>query len=171
MSESLIRHSGLVARRVDGFWLGALIEGPSGSGKSDLALRALGLGFRLVADDRTVIFASAGRLFGRAPAPLAGLIEARAFDVVAVAPILLAQIVLYVRCAGKDEIIPRLADEAAVTLCGVAMPGLVLAGLEASAADKLRFAVECLGARRQAGYQAPRSRAPDPCARGRAQGL
>ena len=36
-----IVHGGLIARRRAGFWRGVLIEGPSGSGKSDLALRAL----------------------------------------------------------------------------------------------------------------------------------
>ena len=51
----------------DGGWRGALIEGPSGAGKSDLALRALDAGFRLVADDRVVVWTSGGRLFGRAP--------------------------------------------------------------------------------------------------------
>ena len=34
----MIRHAGLVARRAGGVWRGVLIEGPSGSGKSDLAL-------------------------------------------------------------------------------------------------------------------------------------
>ena len=60
-----------------------LIEGPSGSGKSDLALRAIEIGFRLVADDRTLVWASGGALYGRAPAPLGGLIEVRGVGVLA----------------------------------------------------------------------------------------
>ena len=40
----MIRHAGLIARRVDGDWRGALIEGPSGIGKSDLALRLIDAG-------------------------------------------------------------------------------------------------------------------------------
>ena len=58
-----------------------LIEGASGSGKSDLALRCLPLGFRLVSDDRTRLWVSEGRLFGAAPEPIAGLIEARGLGV------------------------------------------------------------------------------------------
>ncbi len=56
---------------------GVLIEGPSGSGKSSLALQLIAAGAELVADDRTVLIASEGALFARAPRPLAGLIEAR----------------------------------------------------------------------------------------------
>ncbi len=54
----MILHAGLVALRLEGVWRGALIAGPSGVGKSDLALRAIEAGFRLVADDRA---AAAGR--------------------------------------------------------------------------------------------------------------
>ena len=52
---------------------GLLLLGPSGAGKSDLALRLLGRGFVLVADDRVVIEE------GRASPPpcLAGLLEIR----------------------------------------------------------------------------------------------
>lgn len=56
---------------------GLLILGPSGSGKSGLALRLLALGARLVADDRTLIALRCGRLIARAPAATRGLIEAR----------------------------------------------------------------------------------------------
>ena len=51
----MIVHAGLVALRHGGLWRGALITGPSGSGKSDLALRCLEHGFRLVADDRVLL--------------------------------------------------------------------------------------------------------------------
>ncbi len=78
----MILHGGLIARRQNGFWRGALIEGASGSGKSDLALRAIDQGFRLVADDRVVVFPAGGRLYGRAPETLAGLIEVRGVGVI-----------------------------------------------------------------------------------------
>ena len=73
----MIRHASLIAARMAGYWQGVLIEGPSGAGKSNLVLRGLGAGFRLVADDRVIIFASQGRLYGRAPDALAGLVESR----------------------------------------------------------------------------------------------
>ncbi len=62
---------------------GVLIRGPSGSGKSRLALelireaRAAGRFSRLVSDDRTVIDLIHGRLIARAHPTIAGLIEQR----------------------------------------------------------------------------------------------
>src|SRR3954468_23707618 len=90
--ETVIVHAGLIARRSGGPWRGVLIEGPSGSGKSDLALRALEAGFRLVADDRVVLWASEGRLFGRAPETLFGLIEVRGLDVIRVEALPLCEV-------------------------------------------------------------------------------
>ncbi|MEG0819600.1 MAG: serine kinase, partial [Brevundimonas sp.] len=46
-------HATAVARYSPAGWRGVLIQGPSGVGKSDLALRLIGQGWRLVADDWT----------------------------------------------------------------------------------------------------------------------
>jgi HPr kinase/phosphorylase len=54
-----------------------LILGPSGSGKSALALQLIALGAQLVADDRTVIHRDGAALLASAPTRLSGLIEAR----------------------------------------------------------------------------------------------
>ncbi len=59
----------------DGF--GVLITGPSGSGKSSLALQLLALGADLVADDRTIVTPDENRLLATAPASIQGQIEAR----------------------------------------------------------------------------------------------
>ncbi len=60
---------------------GVLLLGPSGAGKSDLALRLIEEGakegVRLVADDRTILFAANGALHARAPASIRGLLEVR----------------------------------------------------------------------------------------------
>jgi HPr kinase/phosphorylase len=56
---------------------GLLIVGPSGSGKSSLALRLISLGAALVADDQTVLTVETGRLVARCPQPIRALIEAR----------------------------------------------------------------------------------------------
>jgi serine kinase of HPr protein (carbohydrate metabolism regulator) len=139
------RHAGLVAVRRDGRWAGVLIEGPSGGGKSDLALRALDAGFRLVADDRAVVWASGGRAFGRAPGPLAGLIEARGVGVLFADALPFCEISLVVRCVAQGEV-ERLPEPRTADLCGVAVPLLRLWPLEPAAPAKMRRAVEHLGA-------------------------
>jgi serine kinase of HPr protein (carbohydrate metabolism regulator) len=149
----MILHAGLVALRLEGLWRGALIRGPSGAGKSDLALRALDAGFRLVADDRTLVWASGGRLFGRAPDPLAGLIEARGQGVLAESPIPLAQVTVLVDCAAPAEI-ERLPDPENEEVAGIRLPRLWLDPREPSAPAKLRRAMQHLGAATQQAYQA-----------------
>ena len=74
---------------------GVLILGASGSGKSALALRLVGRGAALVADDRVWIERRGGALVARAPEATVGLIEARGFGLLRVAsvpeaPLLLA---------------------------------------------------------------------------------
>ncbi len=56
---------------------GLLILGPSGSGKSSLALQLISLGASLVADDQTLLSVETGRLVARCPGPIRSLIEAR----------------------------------------------------------------------------------------------
>ncbi|MFC3071318.1 HPr kinase/phosphorylase [Phenylobacterium soli] len=132
-----VRHAGLVALRLRGRWAGALIEGPSGSGKSDLALRCLDAGFRLVADDRTLVWRSEGRLFGRAPDSLAGLIEVRGLDVVAEPHLPFCEILLAARC-GEPERIP---GPQTLDVLGRELPLVVLAARESSAPAKLSRAL------------------------------
>lgn len=62
---------------------GLLILGASGRGKSGLALQLIAFGASLVADDRTEIFLRDDRIFARAPAALAGMIEARGVGLLA----------------------------------------------------------------------------------------
>ena len=51
---------------------GVLLLGDSGAGKSDLALRLIDGGAKLVTDDRTDLSVRNGKLFARAPVILAG---------------------------------------------------------------------------------------------------
>ena len=140
----MILHAGLVACRSSGAWRGVLVLGGSGSGKSDLMLRALGQGFRLVADDRTVVWASNGRAFGRAPETLAGLIELRGVGVAQEPSLPLAEIALAVRCEPPGEI-ERMPEEAAETVAGIEIPLLRLHARDASAPAKLGRALNRLG--------------------------
>jgi serine kinase of HPr protein (carbohydrate metabolism regulator) len=139
------RHAGLIALRREGLWTGALITGPSGAGKSDLALRALTQGFRLVADDRVIIFVSGERLWGRAPPPLKGLLEHRGLGVLAEPQIPLARVALIVRCEKPDVALERVPDCPPESLFEIRIPVLNLHALENSAPAKLRRALEHLG--------------------------
>ena len=75
---------------------GVLILGASGAGKSGLALRLIAQGARLVADDRVVLSRRGARLIARAPATLAGLIEARGVGILALPPLQEAEVALAV---------------------------------------------------------------------------
>jgi HPr kinase/phosphorylase len=82
---------------------GVLLLGPSGSAKSDLALRLIDGGAKLVADDRTILFAAKGALHARAPASIAGLLEIRGVGIVK----------LPVRTRVKMALVVRLGREGA----------------------------------------------------------
>src|SRR5687767_4858699 len=71
-------HASTVA--VDG--RAVLIGGPSGSGKSDLALRLLDRGFTLVSDDRTIVRKDGTRLVASAPETIKGKLEIRGVGIV-----------------------------------------------------------------------------------------
>lgn len=145
----VVLHAGLLALRTPSGWRGALIQGPSGAGKSDLGLRCLDAGFRLVADDRVVVWASGGVLYGRAPGPLAGLIEVRGLGVLAHPALAFCRVVLDV-CAGAPE---RFPEPTRATYEGLSIPKIVLPLLESSAPAKLRRALQHLGAGAEGAYQ------------------
>ena len=148
----MILHAGLVALRLSGYWRGVLIQGPSGAGKSDLALKALDAGFRLVSDDRVIVWRSGGALFGRAPSPLAGLIEARGHGVVCESRLELAEIVLAATCV--EQAIERMPDLETIEVAGARLPHVRLNPFETSATAKLRRALQHLGHGPQQAYQA-----------------
>jgi serine kinase of HPr protein (carbohydrate metabolism regulator) len=151
----MILHAGLIARRVGGLWLGVLVEGPAGAGKSDLALRALGRGFRLVADDRVVVFLSKGRLYGRAPEALAGLFEVRGLGIARRDYLPFARVALRLTCAPSPSGVERAPEVEATTILGISLPTLSIWPFEISAPVKLTAMLEHLGAGAQERYQAP----------------
>jgi len=138
----MIAHAGLIARRAGGGWRGVLIEGPPGAGKSDLALRCLEAGFRLVADDRVVLWTSGERLFGRAPPSLRDLLEVNGVQVLGVPALPLAEVALLVRC-GAAERTPAPAFE---DMLGVRVPLIRLDPLQPSAPAKLSRALDLFDA-------------------------
>lgn len=112
---------------------GLLIRGPSGSGKSSLALaliclaRLEGRFARLVADDRTQISVTGGRAVARPVSPLEGLIERRGLGLTPEAHLSAAVIRMVIDCGAEPERMPQ--PEALVeTLAGVTVPRIALMG-------------------------------------------
>lgn len=117
-----------------------LIAGPSGSGKSDLALRLIDRGATLVSDDYTVLARSGDRLLASAPATIAGLMEVRGVGIVTLHAAHSAPVALYVE-AGNAE---RMPEPAKWDRDGVVIQRLRLNLLEPSAPIKVELALRAL---------------------------
>ena len=122
---------------------GVLLIGDSGAGKSDLALKLIGEGALLVADDRCDLYIDAGSLYARTPHRLAGLIEIRGVGILTLPHCKLARIALVARCAAQ-ETIKRLPEprrycppEALEAPEQIWPPEIAVAPAEASAALKV----------------------------------
>jgi Serine kinase of the HPr protein, regulates carbohydrate metabolism len=121
-----------------------LLLGRPGAGKSDLALRLLARGAELVADDRTDLYVSRGRLMASAPAAIAGLMEVRALGIVALPFAAKVPVGLAVRLDSKPKRLPELEfwrPPAALALKPKAFPPVIsLNPFEASAPEKVLIA-------------------------------
>jgi HPr kinase/phosphorylase len=116
-------HATTIAVQLRSGWVAAAIRGPSGSGKSDLALRCLAQPLntlfstsviardaQLVADDRTDVTVTGDAppycLTARAPSSIAGLLEVRGLGILTVPYVSEARLVLVVDLVGPTAI-PR----------------------------------------------------------------
>lgn len=124
---------------VDLAGVGVIFLGPPGSGKSDLALRLVDGGARLVADDQVVLRVEEGRLLASPPAAIAGLLEVRGVGIVRLGFVNETTVRLLVDLVAP-EMVDRLPDPERRELAGVTVPVLSLAAFEASAAAKVRLA-------------------------------
>jgi HPr kinase/phosphorylase len=130
MSAGARFHGSCVAR--DG--AGVLLLGPSGAGKSDLALRLLGQGFELVADDQVDVIEG----FARSPAALAGLLEVRGLGIVRLPHLADVKLNLVVELADRTERLPHPERHAELNL-----PLVRLNALDVSAPDRVALALDC----------------------------
>jgi serine kinase of HPr protein (carbohydrate metabolism regulator) len=121
--------------------IGCLLLGPSGSGKSDLALRlVMDQKARLVADDQVSVERRTDRLIASPPATLAGLIEVRGVGILRMAHRARATLGLAVVLVPPAEVERLPEPDEGIEYFGVALPLLRLAPFEASAPHKVRLA-------------------------------
>ncbi len=130
--------------------VGVLLRGPSGTGKSDLALRLIDAGGTLVADDQTVLQVHDGRLVARPPETLAGRLEVRGLGILDLVHSDETEVGLVVELTPGQEP-ERLPAAAEAEILGLRLPCLELDPFGASAAAKLRLAARSLGALQQPG--------------------
>ena len=86
---------------------GVLLLGPSGAGKSDVALRLIDQGAKLVADDRTILFAVKGTLHAKAPTSIKGLLEIRGVGIVKLPVCAKVRICLVVQLGREGARLPK----------------------------------------------------------------
>jgi len=126
--------------------LGVLLRGPSGSGKSDLALRLIDGGARLVADDQVELkLDAAGRVMAWAPRLLAGLLEVRGIGIMRMDTVRTAPVGLVLDLTPDDQV-ERLPEVETCLLLDRPIRRIALAPFHASTPAKLRLAISRLSA-------------------------
>ena len=120
-----------------------LISGPSGSGKSDLALRLLDRGFILVSDDQTILRRDGDRLLASAPETIRGKLEIRGVGIVEMETVGDVPVALFVELTSDIERIPD--DSRERLILDVKVPLISVDALTASAPSKVAVALDRLG--------------------------
>lgn len=116
-----------------------LIEGASGAGKSDLALRLIDRGARLVSDDYTMLVRKDGKLVARPPANLAGKMEIRGIGIVEVDHVEDVVVGMLVAIVPQP---PRMPEGGRIrSIAGVKLREIALPALEPSAPIKVEMAL------------------------------
>lgn len=117
-----------------------LIEGRSGEGKSDLALRLIDRGAALVADGQVICQRSDKVLLASAPAHLTGRIEVRGLGIVEMPSVERIPVDLLIVILDAP---PRFPEDARTRrIAGIDVPVLALAALEPSAPIKVELALK-----------------------------
>jgi serine kinase of HPr protein (carbohydrate metabolism regulator) len=120
-----------------------LISGPSGSGKSDLALRMLDKGFILVSDDRTIIRKEGAKLVASPPETIKGKLEVRGIGIVEIGHVTDVPVALIVELKSDIERLPD--DSRERLILGVGIPLVSVDAMTASAPSKVALALDRLG--------------------------
>jgi len=117
---------------------GVLILGASGTGKSDLALRLIDRGAKLVSDDQVFLTSEADMIMMSAPDTISGKIEIRHLGIMQFKPVT-ATLKLIIDLDSAAERFPE--NQKSRDIMGTDIPVIALNAFENSAAIKVELAL------------------------------
>ncbi len=126
---------------VDVAGAGVLLRGPSGSGKSDLALRLIDRGAVLIADDQVLLRAGSRGIVATAPERIYGLVEVRGIGVVSIPAAKFSLVKLVVDLVAHEDV-PRLPEPEAIEIVGVSVPRISLHAFDIATPVKIELALK-----------------------------
>ena len=117
-----------------------LFRGPSGSGKSDLALRCIEKGADLISDDQTILCRKNKKIIASAPRTIAGKLEVRGIGIVDFPYREDASLVLVLDLINEGAL-ERLPKIGFVDYFDIKIPNLRILSFESSAVEKVALAL------------------------------
>ena len=120
-----------------------MIEGRSGSGKSDLALRLIDRGARLVSDDYTVARRRGKLLLATPPDTIAGKMEVRGIGLIDMDHVTDRPVALVVQLFDVVDRMPPTPELRVIA--GISVPVMKIAPMENSAPIKVELALKAYG--------------------------
>ena len=117
-----------------------LFRGPSGSGKSDLALRCIEKGADLISDDQTILCRKNKKIIASAPRTIAGKLEVRGLGILDFPYREDAPLVLVLDLINEGAV-ARLPKIDFVDYFDIKIPNLRILSFESSAVEKVSLAL------------------------------